>query len=48
MRNLIAQYLFLSLITVGLGLFIIKALPNAIDMQLGMQAQQLENIRNGY
>lgn len=49
---MIYQYLFLillSVITVALGgPFITKAMSNAIDMQLEMQAHQLEDIQNGY
>ena len=46
MRNFINQYLFLSLITVGLGIVMIDLVADAIDGQITMQLEQLENLRN--
>ena len=46
MRNFLNQYLFLSLITVGLGIVMIDLVADAIDGQITMQLEQLENLRN--
>lgn len=42
------EWMFLSLIVVGLGMMFFPMVENAIDHQLTMQLNQVEEITNGF